>query len=49
MDGENFEINEYVKEYLKYNNYENSYECFEAEIRTKQVATKLSEKKSASP
>jgi len=41
MKAENFEINEYIKEYLTYNEYTNTFECFEAEIRTKQVSKKL--------
>jgi hypothetical protein len=44
MKAENFEINEYIKEYLAYNDYANSLECFEAEIRTKQVSAKLMNK-----
>lgn len=38
------DINQYVLEYLRFNNYTTTLECFEAEIRTKQVSTKLSGK-----
>lgn len=41
MKSDQFEINEYIKEYLQYSQYDNTFECFEAEIRTKQVAKKL--------
>jgi len=44
MNSENYEINEYIKEYLKYNGFTNTLECFEAEIRTKQVSNKLTGK-----
>ncbi|CAD8144528.1 unnamed protein product [Paramecium pentaurelia] len=35
------EINEYIKEYLRYSNYSNTLECFEAEIKSKQVSNKM--------
>ncbi|CAD8056604.1 unnamed protein product [Paramecium sonneborni] len=35
------EINEYIKEYLRYSNYYNTFECFEAEIKSKQVTNKM--------
>lgn len=35
------EINEYVKEYLRHSGFHNTLECFEAEIKTKQVSTKM--------
>ncbi|CAD8172837.1 unnamed protein product [Paramecium pentaurelia] len=38
------EINEYIKEYLKYSGYSNTLECFEAEIKSKQVSSKMSNK-----
>lgn len=38
------DINQYVLEYLKFHNYTNTLECFEAEIRTKQVSSKLTGK-----
>lgn len=33
-------LNEYVKEFLKFNNYGSTLECFEAEEKTKQVTLK---------
>ena len=38
------DINQYVLEYLRFHNYTNTLECFEAEIRTKQVSSKLTGK-----
>ena len=38
-------INDYIKEYLLFNNFTNTHECFEAEIKTKQVSNKLLNKK----
>jgi hypothetical protein len=35
------EINEYVKEYLRYSNYTNTLECLEAEFKSKQVSNKV--------
>lgn len=29
------EINEYIKEYLRYSSFANTLECFEAEIKSK--------------
>jgi hypothetical protein len=34
---ETTEINEYIKEYLRHSGMMNTLECFEAEIKTKQV------------
>ena len=41
---DNHEIYDYIKEFLKFNNFTNTFECLEAEIRTKQVSNKLSTK-----
>ena len=41
---DNIEINDYIKEYLRHYNFQNTIECFEAEIRTKQVSTKMNSK-----
>ncbi|KAM3135807.1 hypothetical protein pb186bvf_012060 [Paramecium bursaria] len=38
---EQSEINEYIKEYLRHSNFVNTLECFEAEIKSKQVSTKM--------
>jgi len=38
------EINDYFKEYLKYNNMTNTLECFEAEIKSKEVTNKMKDK-----
>jgi len=38
------DINQYVLEFLRFHNYTNTLECFEAEIRTKQVSSKLTGK-----
>lgn len=35
---DNLEINDYIKEYLRHYNFQNTIECFEAELRTKQVS-----------
>ena len=35
------ELNKLIKEFLRYNNYKSTYECFEAEEKTKMVAGKL--------
>ena len=37
---ETLEIYDYIKEFLKFNNFSNSLECFEAEIKTKQASNK---------
>lgn len=39
-------INEYIKEYLSYNNFKNTYDCFSAELQAKTVSTKLVNKES---
>lgn len=39
------EIQDYLKEFLKYHNFSNTLECFEAEIKTKQVSNKVMNKK----
>lgn len=44
IEKENSEINNYVKEYLKFNGFANTLECFEAEHKTKQVTNKLTNK-----
>jgi len=44
---DNIEINDYIKEYLRHYNFQNTIECFEAEIRTKQVSTKMNQKLSS--
>ena len=36
------DLNDIIKEFLKFNNYKSTYECFEAEEKTKMVAEKLS-------
>ena len=41
---DNLQINDLIKDYLRYNSFDNSYECFDAEIRTKIVAKKLTQK-----
>lgn len=41
---ESQEINEYVKEYFRHMGFMNALECFEAEIKTKQVSTKVKPK-----
>lgn len=41
MQSENQEIYEYIKEFLKFNSFTNTLECFEAEIKTKQVSSKV--------
>jgi len=38
------DINQYILEFLRFHNYTNTLECFEAEIRTKQVSSKLTGK-----
>ena len=38
---DNTQLNDYIKEYLRYNNFINTLECFEAEVRTKQVSKQL--------
>lgn len=41
---ENQEIYEYIKEFLKFNSFSNTLECFEAENKTKQVSNKVTNK-----
>jgi len=41
---ESFDYNETIKEFLKYNNYKSTLECFEAEEKTKILANKVSKK-----
>ncbi len=38
------EVNEYIKEYLRYAGLLSSLECFEAEVKTKQVSNKITNK-----
>ena len=38
------DINQHILEYLRYHNFTNTLECFEAEIRTKQVSSKVTGK-----
>lgn len=38
------DINEIIKEFLKFNGYKSTVECLEAEEKTKIVASKLSKK-----
>jgi hypothetical protein len=38
------EINDYIKEFLRFNGYKSTLECLEAEERTKMVTQKLSKK-----
>jgi hypothetical protein len=38
------DINEIIKEFLKYNGYKSTVECLEAEEKSKMVANKLSKK-----
>ena len=35
------EIQEYIKEYLKYGGFINTLECYTAEIKSKQVSSKM--------
>lgn len=44
MNSENIELNDYIREYLKYNGFSNTLECLDAELRTKQVSNKLTSK-----
>lgn len=44
---ENVEINEYIKEYLRHYNFGSTAECFEAELRNKQVSSKATSKANA--
>ncbi len=44
MNSENVELNEYIREYLKYNGFTNTLECLDVELRSKQVSNKLSSK-----
>ena len=44
MNSENLELNEYIREYLKFNGFSNTLECLDAELRTKQVSNKLTSK-----
>lgn len=44
MNSENVELNDYIREYLKYNGFSNTLDCFDAELRTKQVSNKLGSK-----
>lgn len=39
------QINDCIKEYLIFNKFTNTKECFDAEIKAKQVSNKLTEKK----
>ena len=41
---ENVEINEYIKQYLKFNEFQNTLECFTAEINTQRMSSKLNKK-----
>ena len=41
---ENAELNEYIKQYLRFNNYSNTLDCFEAEINAQRMSTKLTNK-----
>ena len=34
-------LNEYIKEYLSFNEFKNTYDCFTAELRSRKVSTKL--------
>jgi len=38
---ENAELNEHIKSYLRFNQFNNSMECFEAEINAKRMSAKL--------
>ena len=38
------EINEYIKEFLKFNGYKSTLDCMEAEERTKIVTSKATKK-----
>lgn len=38
------DLNAVVKEFLKYNGYKSTFECFEAEEKTKMVSGKLTKK-----
>ena len=38
------DLNDLVKEFLRFNGYKSTFECFEAEEKTKMVANKLSKK-----
>lgn len=38
-------INDYIKEYLSFNDFKNTYDCFTAELQAKTVSTKLINKK----
>ena len=44
LQAENQEIFEYIKEFLKFNSFSNTLECFDAEIKTKQVSNKVTNK-----
>ena len=41
---DNLEINDYIREYLRHYNCQSTLECFEAEIRTKPIASKMNVK-----
>lgn len=41
LQSENQEIYEYIREFLKFNSFSNTLECFDAEIKTKQVSNKV--------
>lgn len=41
---DNIEVNDYIREYLRHYNFQNTIECFEAELRTKQVSGKTTSK-----
>lgn len=42
---ENVEINEHIKQYLKFNDFQNTLECFTAEINTQRMSSKLNKNK----
>ena len=41
LQADNLEIFDYIKEFLKFNSFSNTLECFEAEFKTKQVSSKV--------
>ena len=41
LQSENQEIYEYIREFLKFNSLTNTLECLDAEIKTKQVSSKV--------
>lgn len=48
INADNQKLEELIKEFLKYNNFSNTFECFEAEIKTKNVTGKLIKKNTES-